>query len=1085
MAEFRERVPEPTANPRAEGAAGYRERVPEPDSEEEETVSGTGATGFRERLPEGSEVADSNEYTDSLGDSGQFAQALDYPANAWRTALNDSGKAQEAGGGLLDQLAAFYEGGKGGLKKERGTSVEDLRKTLEGLQEKGLSLSPLPIWSNASSSPNQFINWDTGDIDWWDVPETIRNVVLGGATDPLGAVAGPVIGKAGSLVSKGAQAASKVMRPASVAQKAAQAVTPGIGAAAVTGGVLGGAMTGKDDSGADFLGNVAKGTVLLGGMGLGGKTAGRVAKGIGDAVADKSAVLLKGEKFRGISAAKELKASGDSKALRAEVDMLQDYGEKFTGIKPDAELAAGKVNEGLKTEFITRRNFALSQNRASLAAEINADNDAITAAIGGRKITKETSVGEAKEIQALKKRLEANDAKLSKAMEADGYSLLSGVEKNTLNEAIAADMHADGTVTKALQNQAESSVTGYNATTKFNEEMTEKINREIYGQADGKWNRETGEGIAGIPFHIEDLRPLKELDEIFQGTKSTGKTGSLKMAQSTERGVSREALGPRESKELYIKGMARNWMAKEERKAAYLVAEYRAAPAVGVPQRAADATLKLLDSAGSLMKKNMLAISLAWVKNNFPDNVKRAYHQAGLLGAFDAATMGRFQTGVWEDVRNVMKGNLVDPFKSKYTKGMTRQGVLGSNIGSEVDPLTDAAEYYMRPEAIAKAKAAAKGPTSKLGKAGKAVALPFKAVYYPFDKFGDLVMHVGSRMENSAKAAVYIRAMKTMEADPAIVKQLGQEGMERVAADITKKTFFDYSDVTEFERMYAKRLFPFYTFFKKNAQYYANQFQNPKMLGRLARANSFRDWAYPETRQLTRDEEAGMPQHFSQGDPRFAGKTPDGVNILHSPQNSMFDARSMLSLNQSNLAIQKANPLLKGPIELMANIDTFTGDKMKPSSLKDNEKHLFAMGHGHLAGKKGIEAITEEGPVRDFLETITGVNGVKLDDSGKNPVSTENLQVWMDRLSPLAPNSLVIPKPLIRQSFGSAGKVATGKSTLGDVLHNLVNTHQMSTISDTQMDYLMKKNKDVKEEENEAEYRKKQAEKKKREANKP
>lgn len=978
--------------------------IPDPVEDAElpsSPVSGAIPDPVEDISPTGGDVSVpyANEYVEKFGHEGKISQGLDYLANALRTAMKESSKVHAKSGDFIDELGAFVSGGVGGLKKERYTSMRDL---LDTMGQDPNRLLPDALYKEYGKQGEGI---QLGDF--LDVP---RDLFLGAALDPLALPTGAVIGTLGRGLSTASQAGGKALTGLSKATKPVKValegkdyvaqiprlgssapiarglgetlsrVTPGVGNIAVTGGLLGGAMADSDATAPEILGNIAKGMIAGKAIGLAGGPVGKYAKSAADWLADWGAATLKGPAYAGMSATKETAKGGLRKIKQAQSEILGIYAGHMDGIKPDAQLSAAKVAEGLKTELIRRREMARS--------------------IVGEEVASRP-----------------------------GWL-------NETTEQIAKEMHDDGTIAAALDGQARSTVEAYDALKAANKDVVEKINKEIYDIPLGQWDKETGRGIAGIPFHVEDLRPLESLVDV---DKALAARGPLNMARSTERGTSRADLGLKASRELYSRNMAMNWASKEERKAMKMVADYMNAPAATPGLKAWDDFLKFSDKITNFSKWNMLFPSTSWIRNNYPDNITKAFHQNGILGALDAATLGAFRGGLADDMRAITKGDWERPLKNKHSKDMIKYGVLDSNVYKEIDASDDMAKYFMTPEKRAEALALEKSKNPLAKAMAKAVMLPVA----PFKFFGNkIISPIGTRIENSAKATTYIRAVETLSKDKALVSELGQEGIKKLAAKVVKDTFFDYSDVTEFERMFAKRMVPFWTFYTRNAKYYAKGFEDPRFVGRVAAASRARDIVGVP---LTAEERESIPPYQLAGDASKVGSSPFGIKTIFSPSDSFLDAYKMLNPSLDNLLVEKGHPIAKGLIELATGEDTFTKQPMFPSELPDNRKYLFGGGHANVAAKKISEALLPPGALRNLTQFATGSYGVDVDERG-NPIQTTDIGLFGDKLSPYSPNSIFWPKPILRQTYGAIGKGAQGRLTTPEILNNFLNTMQYSTV---------------------------------------
>lgn len=944
--------------------------------------------------------------------SGTIFEALDYLSSANKGGLV---AALEGRGDdftpFVDEAVPYAKGTWQGLKKEQKTNVQDLKRAL-------IKHSPT-LGFIAKDLPHT-----EGEFDLADVPNFIRDVALDAATDPF--PYGAVLKGAGKVVSGAAQKYGKYLaesaartRPYTIKDtgvvkqipiatakarelggRLLEGVTPGKGTAISAGGLVGGAMSTSEDNEIDTLSNIAKGAGVMAGVALGGPQLGKLAVQQSDKIADNLAVATKGERFAGMSNARAIKQTSDPKINAVAHQLSQDYIKSVDGVKPKSKIVANRVQSALSSEMVQRREYV----RASGAYPTG---------------QKEQSLFH-----------------------------------NQLTEKIGQDMTADGTVAKIIGDLNANELRAFEQANEHNKWITEKVNREVFGQASGKYDPVTGKGMAGLPWHVEDLQPLKDIvkmsDELV-ATHKGGTSGPLMMARNVERGKSTTDLGTEASRAEYNRRLSLNWLTDVEKQARKLIYDYKVAPVTNSNPLVAFVAEHMgkFDALNNFSKFNMLMPSTSWVRNNYPDNLTKAYHQHGLLGAADAATMGAFHKGLYHDIRALNRGDTLTKFKNPHTQDLIRFGLAGDNVYKEsIDFADPMAKYFKRPEQIEK-EAMAKAGENPLAKAAWAVA---KAPFYPFKMVGEkIVMPIGQQMENTAKAVTYIRTLNYIKNNKTLLKEVGGlENAKQVAADVTKQTFFDYGETTEFERMIAKRLIPFYTFYKNNTIYYAKMMENPHALRKLINVQKLTNNVGEEP---TEKERLSLQPYLEENKPRMLGKDAMGdQRVMFSPSDSMADAYKLFSPSSSNTMIEKMNPLLKGPAEMLLNHDTFTKDKMKPSTLKDGEKHLFGSGYSHVALKNFIAKMLPEGKITDAVQMAAGVYGTKLDDKD-NPVHTNDMSQAIDKWSPYGLNSMWWPKPLVHQAARTAGKIANEKADITEALNNIFNTHQMTNVSEDGMNF--------------------------------
>ena len=228
---------------------------------------------------------------------------------------------------------------------------------------------------------------------------------------------------------------------------------------------------------------------------------------------------------------------------------------------------------------------------------------------------------------------------------------------------------------------------------------------------------------------------------------------------------------------------------------------------------------------------------------------------------------------------------------------------------------------------------------------------------------------IGGTIEGNARFAVFLNTLRKIKENPSQYKWVTPDGDEvaigsktehfktvpeydyrgnlrqrrvpiekedmifDVAAQEVKKSLFDYSDVSRFERDVLKRFMPFYTWTRKNipAQL-ASLVKNPQRAEKLAIAKA----------QF--EHESGDLDHSDYGSfwgdrvPIFFGKESQGVIKAFSLLNVVPMADLQRMIRPGPLLAEMTSPMIKAPLEIIANYDTFRkGKPVKafPGEMKD------------------------------------------------------------------------------------------------------------------------------------------------------
>jgi endonuclease YncB( thermonuclease family) len=389
------------------------------------------------------------------------------------------------------------------------------------------------------------------------------------------------------------------------------------------------------------------------------------------------------------------------------------------------------------------------------------------------------------------------------------------------------------------------------------------------------------------------------------------------------------------------------------------------------------------DKLTNFAKTNMLYFSTSWMKNNYFDNLAKAFVENGWYGLGDAAFLGKFQKGLTSDVSDFLRGGVKKAYtKDAPMKEMVRYGVLDNPMFKSLADVKTR-RFYFSPEEIA-----AYSADNGVGK------LSQKWVQF----LGDTVGHVGSVVEGTARATTYMRAKASLLELP---KFRGQDELAaRAAAKLVKDTFFDYGDITHFEHAVFKRMIPFYSFYSKNVPYWVKATVDPARAGRVATLEHARRSVGKTPDSYDRE---GLSPYIAENAPMRLGMDRQGNKIYGTvPSSSMMDAFRMLNPKSIGYdLVDKMNVLPKTAYELGANKDLFSGGPLLPYSEKeDGEKKKYLYSRGHA---------------------LRFLPDVKLDARG-NPYTSNPWVVRADKVA-----SAVFPHGFVDQVAGSIGKNVTGK----------------------------------------------------------
>ncbi len=459
-------------------------------------------------------------------------------------------------------------------------------------------------------------------------------------------------------------------------------------------------------------------------------------------------------------------------------------------------------------------------------------------------------------------------------------------------------------------------------------------------------------------------------------------------------------------------------MDEAEQKAMKYMMDFQETAAKQKGVQAVETVLKGFDKVTNFAKANMLFFSLSWLKNNMADNMAKSFIESGTQGLLDAATFGKLRNGVAEDVGGLLKSQVKGLHKNEDMAEALSRGVLNSTMmKSMVDDGTKA--FLFTPEQVK--ASSSKHPLALLKRASE---------IWLANPYSKAIAKMGSHMEGTARMMTYIRVKEALERTP-MFKNAGPKELAKIkdmAADVVKKTFFDYGDVTHFENAVFKRVVPFYSFYSKNLPYWLRAAYSPEQVGRFLALEKARRNVGEDPSSF--DKQGLSPYILDSGARKLGrdekGRTKYGI----FPAGSMYDAAKMLDVKggieriaQGKLPeqlIDKGHTIPKAVYELASGNDLFDGQALMPSKSEGGKKFLFARGHKYSA---------------------LGLADV---DDGGNPFTTSDKLVTFDKIM-----STLWPHGLVDQVAGSAGKVATGKESLGEAISNRLSPMQTVKVSES------------------------------------
>lgn len=185
---------------------------------------------------------------------------------------------------------------------------------------------------------------------------------------------------------------------------------------------------------------------------------------------------------------------------------------------------------------------------------------------------------------------------------------------------------------------------------------------------------------------------------------------------------------------------------------------------------------------------------------------------------------------------------------------------------------------------------------------------------------------VGAYVEDQAKLAMFINRLNK-----------GVKSTE--AAKDVRKFLFDYGDLSDLERNVFKRLFPFYTWTRNNIPLQVSMLiQNPGKFTPIAKVKR----AVEVSQQDKPMDENLLPPWMQEGYTLFFGEDGKGMQRFFNLEGFLpaIDLTKIGSLDRAaELPFELASPLLKTPVELIANYDFFFERQI--SEFEGQRKEVF------------------------------------------------------------------------------------------------------------------------------------------------
>lgn len=299
--------------------------------------------------------------------------------------------------------------------------------------------------------------------------------------------------------------------------------------------------------------------------------------------------------------------------------------------------------------------------------------------------------------------------------------------------------------------------------------------------------------------------------------------------------------------------------------------------------------------------KSQAIFSVGFHERNAIQNIVASYTKTGanLLDPRknkEAIDLLRYNSGKIDNISKTYNGYSVD----EILREANISGIFETQMKNEFDK--DITKKFLS------------GETDKLGKA----KTPLSKLVNPFstDFAGyKASQKLGSVIEEQAKMVN-------------IITHLENGFSLSDAIELTNKTLFDYSDLTKFESTTMRKIFPFYTFMRKNIPSQIDNLANSS--AKMARVQGV--YRKASEKNETDKDRALRPEYLD-------GQLALGNNKFANIGNATEDLKKLT--NPLELA-SGLNPIIKTPIELLFNKQLYSGsDISKYDKPKEKAKYTI------------------------------------------------------------------------------------------------------------------------------------------------
>lgn len=188
------------------------------------------------------------------------------------------------------------------------------------------------------------------------------------------------------------------------------------------------------------------------------------------------------------------------------------------------------------------------------------------------------------------------------------------------------------------------------------------------------------------------------------------------------------------------------------------------------------------------------------------------------------------------------------------------------------------------------------------------------------------------------------------------VSQLRQGKSVDDAAYSSRTFLFDYGDLTGFEQSVMKRIFPYYTWLRKNARLQVSQLiENPEKFRTVAKIIQGIEHTTPEEERLDPDYVPDWADGWITMPWKVEPKDGKAENVLVSPAMPFMDLNRipnpMKPAESIRELLAQTAPMIKNPVEIATNTNSFFGGELieegenPVTGIADHLTNQFAVGN--------------------------------------------------------------------------------------------------------------------------------------------